>query len=109
MARYQKGSGKFSSPTYGQAAHIVRKFGGEGALAKILGISRITIYRWQYAKPVGTDGLIPAHNVELITSAGREYGILITPQDWLPRKIDYEAEAATQEAHNGKTLAELLG
>jgi hypothetical protein len=88
----QKGSGKYGHPRYNQAAKVTAKFGGEILLAQLLGVSRITIYRWNYAKPYGTDGLVPSSAAERLMYIARQEGILITAQDWLPERIEYKKE-----------------
>lgn len=85
-----RGKGAHGRPKYNQAAKIIAKFDGEAALARILGISRVTPYRWQYAPPGGTDGLIPSHWVDAINKAARIYGVLLTELDWAPERIRYE-------------------
>lgn len=94
MTKRIRGTGKHGRPAYNQSAKIIAKFGGEAALAQAIGISRITAYRWGYAKPYGTDGLIPGRMVERIEKAARLHGILLTAADWLPEKINYEDREA---------------
>lgn len=91
-----RGAGQYGRPTYNQAAKIVAKFGSETRLAAALGVSRITIYRWQYARPYGTDGMIPSSAVERLERAARLEGIVLTASDWAPERIDYtdDEEAA---------------
>lgn len=103
-----KGSGRYARPNYGQAAHIIKKFGGEAALAKLIGISRIQVYRWQYGRPVGTDGLIPPAPRLKIEKAARLQGILLLPSDWETSRIKYEDVPEVIHASGGKTLEELL-
>jgi hypothetical protein len=85
----ERGSGKYGRPTYNQAAKVIAKFGGENQLAQFLGCSRITIYRWQYARPYGTGGMVPSSAVDKLHAVARREGVLITSQDWLPERIDY--------------------
>ena len=59
------------------------------ALARALGISRITPYRWEYARPYGTDGLIPNAMVARVQAAAKAEGIELTPADWEPTLISY--------------------
>lgn len=92
MTKRIKGAGKHGRPTYNQSAKIIAKFGGEAAFAKAIGISRITAYRHQYSKPYGTDGLIPSPLISKIEKAARLHGVLLTPADWLPEKINYEEQ-----------------
>lgn len=87
-----KGSGQHAKPAFGQAAHIIRKFGGEAKLASLIGCSRITCFRWQYAPPAGTNGLIPNHQREAINKVARLEGVLLTADDWDQRRIHYKRD-----------------
>lgn len=89
-----RGYGRYGRPTYNQATKIVRKFGGEEMLAQALGIHRVTPFRWQYSRPVGTDGLIPTEMVSRIHEVARLQGVLLTPEDWVAEKVIYDAPAA---------------
>ena len=82
-----KGSGQHGRPAFGQAAHIIAKFGGEAQLAALIGCSRITCFRWQYAPPAGTNGLVPNHQQAAINKVARLQGVLLTADDWQPRRI----------------------
>ena len=93
VPRPPNGSGKHGKPTYGQAARITALFNGPSALARALNISRVTVYRWNYAKPLGTDGLIPAAMVERVQMAARLEGIVLTPKDWEPNRVSYDTDA----------------
>ena len=85
-----RNNGKHGKPTYNQAAKIIARFGGESALSRLLNISRITIYRWQYRRPYGSDGLIPSFRVEQIKAVARENGVLIRPEDWVPEVLRWD-------------------
>lgn len=103
-----RGAGQFGKPNYAQAAHIIKKFGGENALAKLLGLSRITMYRWNYARPYGTDGLVPHAQRPRIEAIARYEGILLLDSDWEARKITYDGKPEVIHTYTGKTLEELL-
>ena len=75
-----------AGPTYDQARKIVKKLGGEAAVAKALGISRITPYRWSYGRPRGTDGLVPVAMIEPLRQLAVTLGLELTPEDWFPTK-----------------------
>lgn len=94
MPNKKRGLGQYGRPTYNQAQKIVAKFGGEAPLAKALGISRITAYRWNYARPYGSDGMVPSSAVERVQRAARIQGIVLTPADWAPERINYPDEEA---------------
>lgn len=94
MSKRTRGAGIHGKPTYNQASKVVAKFGGEAKLARALGVSRITIYRWQYASPYGTDGMVPSSAVSRVQQAARLEGIVLTDSDWAPQRIDYEESAA---------------
>lgn len=79
-----RNTGLYGRPRYNQATKITARFGGEAALARLLNISRISIYRWQYSRPYGSDGLIPTAKVERIKELARVNGILLRPEDWVP-------------------------
>lgn len=81
-----RGSSRHARPTYNQAYKVVTKFGSEAKLAKLLGTHRTTIYRWYYAAPGGTDGLVPVRNIDRINAIARLDGVLLTEYDWLPER-----------------------
>lgn len=82
--------GKHGRPTYNQAAKIIRRFGGEARLAKLIGLQRPSVYRWQYQRPYGSDGLIPSEHVEKIKAVARIEGVLVRPEDWVPEVVRYD-------------------
>lgn len=82
-----KGSSAFNRIHFGQARHIIDKFGGEAALATLIGVHRTAVYRWNYEPPRGTNGLIPHHQRIKIVQAARLEGVLLTEDDWLLRRI----------------------
>lgn len=85
-----RNQGKHGRPTYNQAQKVVSRFGGESALARLIKCSRISIYRWQYRRPYGSDGLIPSAQIEKIKAVARAYGVLIRAEDWVPEVIHYD-------------------
>lgn len=85
--------GKHGRPTYGQARTIIAKFGGPAKFAKAVGINRITAYRYGYAKPYGTDGLIPSAMTDKVERAARTEGIVLTAADWAPDRVDYSEDS----------------
>lgn len=93
-----RGAGIHGRPTYNQSAKVIARFGGEARLVAALAainepISRITVYRWNYSRPYGTDGMVPSSAVERVQRAARQEGIFLTPADWLPERIHYEDDA----------------
>ena len=104
-----RNQGEHGRPTYNQAAKIIQRFGGEAKLSKLIGISRISLYRWQYKRPVGSDGLIPTAQIEKIRSIARLEGILLRDEDWVPQVVKYdEATRQHKETRARKSLADLL-
>lgn len=92
-----KGSGAHGKPMFGQAAHIIGKFGNPAKLAELLTaagfpLSRIAIYRWTYQPPAGTNGLVPNHWREPLTRIARLEGVLLTEEDWAQRRIVYKQQ-----------------
>lgn len=108
----QRNTGQFGCPTYNQSQKIIARFGGETKLAKLIGLSRITLYRWNYRRPYGTDGLIPTAQIEKIKGVARLEGVLLRPEDWVPEKNVWDeqllalSQAAAQSGK--KQLADLL-
>lgn len=106
----RKNTGQFGCPTYNQAAKIVARFGGEAKLAALIGVSRISVYRWSYRRPYGSDGLIPTAQIEKIKAVARHEGVLIRPEDWVPsvNRWDDETRQLVGKARPRKTLSEIL-
>jgi hypothetical protein len=84
-----RNNGKHGRPTYNQAQKVISRFGGESQLAYLLNCSRITIYRWQYRRPYGCDGLIPSSRIEQIKAVARTHGVLVRPEDWVPETLQW--------------------
>jgi DNA-binding transcriptional regulator YdaS (Cro superfamily) len=105
-----RNTGQFAFPTYNQAAKIITRFGGEAKLAALIGISRVSVYRWQYKRPYGSDGLIPTAHIEKIKAVARHEGILLRDEDWVPSVNQWDTETLqlVKRAPKRKTLAELL-
>lgn len=113
-----RNTGQFGCPTYDQARKIVAKFGGERNLASLIGCNRISVYRWSYARPYGSDGLIPTAQIDRIKDIARTEGVVLTALDWEPKRITYDPselalvkqaaekarEQAAQKAHERATL-----
>lgn len=102
--------GQYGCPTYNQAKKIIARFGGEAKLASLIGVSRITLYRWQYVRPYGSDGLIPSAQIERIKGVARLEGILLRPQDWVPEVIHYDEQTRQPQkiTRKPRTVADLL-
>ena len=105
-----RNTGEFAFPTYNQAAKIIARFGGEANLAKLIGISRVSVYRWQYKRPYGSDGLIPTAHIEKIRAVARHEGVLLRPEDWVPQVNEWDEETLqlVKRTHKRKSLAEIL-
>lgn len=105
-----RNTGQFAFPTYNQAAKIIQRFGGEAKLAALIGISRVSVYRWQYKRPYGSDGLIPSAHIEKIRAVARHEGVLLRPEDWVPGVNEWDTETLqlAKRPRTKKSLAELL-
>lgn len=97
----KRGSGQYGRPRFNQSSKIIAKFGGEAALAAAVRradpsskLSRVTCFRWGYARPYGTDGLIPSSAIDSVNKAARLEGIVLKAEDWLAERINYDEEAA---------------
>lgn len=100
-----RNQGKYGRPKYDQASKIIARFGGEARLAKLIGLSRITLFRWQYVRPYGSDGLIPTAQIAKIKSIARLEGVLLRDEDWVPRVNKWEDKCPAPQA---RTVADLL-
>lgn len=89
----KRNTGKHGRPTWNQAAKIVGRFGHENQLADAIGVSRVTVYRWSYIRPYGSDGLIPVSQIPKIKQAARAHGVLIEPTDWVPERQVFDENA----------------
>lgn len=68
------------------AASIIDRFGGPEAVQAITGADRTRVYRWTQPKGKGgTDGLIPFKHVPALIAAGRERGVQLSADDFLPQ------------------------
>lgn len=105
-----RNTGQFAFPTYNQAAKVIARFGGESKLASLIGVSRVSVYRWQYKRPYGSDGLIPTAHIEKIKAVARHEGVLIRDEDWTPgvNVWDEDTLQLAKRAPKRKSLAELL-
>lgn len=81
---------KAHPPTYNQAYKIIARFGGVSKTAKLIGVSRISVHRWGYARPYGCDGLVPTVQLAKLKDVARLEGIFIQDKDWIIEKIKYE-------------------
>lgn len=79
---YLTRGGKYGAPQYNQAFKIAQRFGGERQLAKVIGVNRVTVYRWSYPPPIGSDGVIPTRAAQAIREAARKHGVILTAEDW---------------------------
>ncbi|MEM6477832.1 MAG: hypothetical protein AAF647_02175 [Pseudomonadota bacterium] len=65
------------------ARDVIAKFGGVEAVAKILGRSRMSVYRWTHSRAKGgRGGLVPADFQQPLLDAARELGIQLQPADF---------------------------
>jgi hypothetical protein len=69
----------------GQASRVIARFGGAYPLARLLGKSPVTIYRWtQPRKAGGTGGFVPASAIEAVFVAAARAKVRFTREDWWP-------------------------
>jgi DNA-binding phage protein len=74
------------TPSFKQAGRFIKKAGGVPQLAALLGMSRISIYKWlRPTSKGGTDGLIPTSQIPNILFAFDLHNIKIDPMDWNPQ------------------------
>lgn len=102
----RRNQGLYGYPTYTQAEKIISKFGGEARMAKLIGVTRISVYRWQYRRPYGSDGLIPSPQIDKIKEVARLEGILLRKEDWEPETFKYDDEVVAQRNQNSAEAAQ---
>jgi hypothetical protein len=64
------------------ACHVIDAFGGPGALARLLGIHRSTVARWETPEDrSGTGGIVPRRRVDKVAELAKTHGITwFTPE-----------------------------
>lgn len=69
-----------------EPAHsIIKKLGGEAAVAKITGTAYTAPYRWQHARDKGgAGGLIPQRYHPVLLDYARAQGIPLAAEEFLP-------------------------
>ncbi len=78
-----------TGPEWNQSTKIIKKFGGAKKLSELTGLNLSTIYRWMYAAPQGTDGLVPSSAIKMISEAAKAAGVKLTAKDWQPEKTQW--------------------
>lgn len=79
------------------AKRITAKFGGARKLARLLGVTPATVYRWGY-EPArgGLGGLIPVEYHQRLLDLGAQTGVDLRPEDFFARpRPSLVAEAET--------------
>lgn len=73
-----------------EPAHsIIKRFGGEAAVAQITATAYTAPYRWQHPKERGgTGGLIPQKYHPVLLEYAREHGVALKAEDFLPPSAD---------------------
>lgn len=68
------------------ARTIIKRLGGEAAVAAATGTAYTAPYRWQYPKARGgTGGLIPQRHHRRLLDFAAKVGVALQPDDFLPR------------------------
>lgn len=74
------------------ATTIIRKFGGPGKVAEIVGTTSGQVRRWRHRKEAGgTGGAVPHWHIPKLIEHAKANRIRVKPQDFLP------ASSPTQE------------
>lgn len=75
-------------PAKCQAQRIFDRFGVTPfGMAKLLGVSPNTTYRWLYERPRGRGGVVPVKAMRKIIAVARVNGVLLRPADFDPRPM----------------------
>lgn len=73
---------------------ILTRLGGPTAVAKFIGVHRVTVSKWQSSRASGgTGGMIPMRQIPQLMEMARSLGIALDGNDFLPFK---EATGAAQ-------------
>ena len=67
------------------ASTIITKLGGPSAVAKHIRIHRTRVSKWQSPREAGgTGGMIPVKHIPSLVSLGKEIGVDLSADDFLP-------------------------
>lgn len=70
------------------ARSIIKRLGGEAAVARITQTAFTAPYRWQHSKERGgTGGLVPQRHIPTLLNYAREHGVSLTADDFLPAPL----------------------
>jgi len=69
------------------AASIIKRLGGDTAVARRLGLHRTTVAKWKGAEPNGLGGLIPMRYVADLMAMSEEVGAGIVAADFMPVEV----------------------
>lgn len=68
------------------AKTIIKRLGGPTAVAREIGLSRVTVSRWQTGKDKGgTNGNIPYTHIPKLYSLAKKNGVSLVEADFFPR------------------------
>lgn len=68
------------------ASTIIRQLGGPNKVAEIAGVHRTRVSNWKRPKQDGgTGGMIPFKHVPALIAAGRDKGVDLSANDFLPQ------------------------
>jgi len=69
-----------------EPAHtIIKKLGGEAAVAQITGTAYTAPYRWQHPKDKGgTDGTIPSKHIPTLLEYAKSHGVDLSASEFFP-------------------------
>jgi hypothetical protein len=69
------------------AATIIRLLGGVSAVAKRRNLHRTRVSKWQAPRSAGgTDGAIPMKHIQDLIEMGRDIGVELTAEDFIPQR-----------------------
>lgn len=67
------------------AKTIIKRLGGPTVVAREIGLSRVTVSRWQAEKEKGgTNGNIPYAHIQKLYSLAAKKGVELDPADFMP-------------------------
>jgi hypothetical protein len=80
------------------ASEIVKRCGGNKAVADWLGLERTAVQRWQYDSPKGLNNRIPMKHWTALIQRAAEHGVEISLDELMTEEVAEIVEAAAGAA-----------
>lgn len=80
------------------ASEIVKRLGGNKAVADHLGLERTAVQRWQYPSPKGSGNKVPLRHWKAVIAMGEVVGAPVTLEELMTETVAEIVEAAKGDA-----------